>query len=126
MMAAGEPSLIPWATIASWDGSADLLMQQSRDAMDRWIGSPEYRNLLAAAVTIASLKYKDPKLLDILGGRKAVIESPLWQELFAEKMHRTICNVLRSRLGDIPADVEAAIQSVRDEGQLDRAQRPRR
>jgi hypothetical protein len=125
MIATGGPSLVPWATIASWDGPPEVLMQRSREAMDQWIGSPEHRNLLAAAVTLASLKYKDPKLLDILGGRKAVIESPLWQELFAEqfaeKMHRSIGNVLRTRLGDIPADVEAAINSVRDEGQLDRA-----
>jgi hypothetical protein len=100
-------------------------MQGSREAIDQWIGSPEHRNLLAAAVTLASLKYRDPKLLDILGGRKAVIESPLWQELFAEqfaeKMHRSIGNVLRTRLGDIPADVEAVVNSVSDEGQLDRA-----
>jgi hypothetical protein len=129
MIATGEPGLAPWATIASWDGPPEVLMRRSREAMDQWIGSPEHQNLLAAAVTLASLKYRDPKLLNILGGRKAVIESPLWKELFAEqfaeqfaeKMHRTICNVLRTRLGDIPADVEAEINSVRDEGQLDRA-----
>jgi len=129
MMATGEPGLGPWATIARWDGPPEVLMRQSREVMDQWIGSPEHRNLLAAAVTLASLKYQDPKLLDILGGRKAVIESPLWQDLFAEqfaeqvaeKMHRSLCIVLRPRLGEVPADVEAAVKSVRDEEHLDRA-----
>jgi hypothetical protein len=56
-----------------------------------------------------------------------VIDSPLLNEIVAEKFapaaHKMILGVLTDRLGDVPADVEAAVRAIQDEERLDRANR---
>ena len=44
----------------------------------------EKENLLAVTQFLARLRYNDEALFEILGGRKAMIESPLLQELKKE------------------------------------------
>ena len=75
------------------------------------------------AVILARIRYNHPRLLDILGGIQAVIDSPLQREILAEqlalKMHTVVLNLLKDRLGAVPSEVEAAIRTVQDEEQLD-------
>ena len=47
-----------------------------------------------------------------------MIESPLIQEIVAEALHENILEVLRSRFGEIPPDVESRLRSVLDQGRL--------
>jgi hypothetical protein len=47
-----------------------------------------------------------------------MIESPLIQEIVAEALHEAILEVLRSRLGDVSADVEAQLRSVLSQRRL--------
>ena len=41
----------------------------------------EHENLLAVPQVLAGLRYNDPRLFELLGGRDAMIESPVLQEL---------------------------------------------
>ena len=47
-----------------------------------------------------------------------MIESPLIQELLAERMHSDILMVLESRFGSVPQKLAGALQSVADEQKL--------
>jgi hypothetical protein len=64
---------------------------------------------------------KNPDLLSILGEKKAMIESPLIRELTAERSHKHILNLLMSRFGPVPRDLEAEVRSILDEDVLDSA-----
>ena len=44
----------------------------------------EHENRLAVTQILAGLRYNDPRLFQVLGGREPTIESPLLQEFGAE------------------------------------------
>jgi len=44
----------------------------------------EHENMLAVTQILAGLRYNDPRLFELLGGREVVIESPVLQEFVAE------------------------------------------
>lgn len=48
-----------------------------------------------------------------------MIESPLIQELMAERMHRAILRFLTGRFGAPPPEIAVAIQNIQDEQTLD-------
>ncbi len=68
---------------------------------------------------LTRLRHKDSHLLKIFGGQQVMIESPLIQELLAERMHKGILKVLESRFGSIPQDLAIALQTIQDEAKLD-------
>jgi hypothetical protein len=82
----------------------------------------EHENLLAVTQFLARLRYHDPKLFQLLGGRKAMIESPLLDELKAEWARETtrkdILKFLEARFGIAPRALEAELKTV-DEARLD-------
>ncbi len=127
LLAPQEPGLAPWATVARWGGRPEELLRQCRDLIDRRAAPDEREVMLSVAAVLASIRYNDPRLLSILGGKEAMIDTPLMREIITEqhalKTHRIILNLLRDRLGDVPPEVEAAVRSVQDEDQLDRANR---
>lgn len=47
----------------------------------RQLLSADRENLLVVTQVLANLRYNDPRLLTNLGGREAMIESPLIQEI---------------------------------------------
>jgi hypothetical protein len=83
----------------------------------------EAANLLAVTQVLTGLRYNDPRLLAILGGRQVMIESPVLKELEAEwkaeATTRAILRFLRARFGALPAELEAEILGLRDEARLD-------
>jgi hypothetical protein len=67
------------------------------------------------------LRYKNPDLQTILGGKTAVIESPLIREIVAESAHKYSLKVLVTRFGPVPPDVEAEFRSIYDDDVLETA-----
>jgi hypothetical protein len=127
LLAPQDPGLAPWATVARWTGRPEELLRQCRDLIDRKAAPDEYRNMLGVAVALAGIRYNQARLLDILGGEQAMIDSPALNRViakqFALKMHPIILNVLKDRLGDVPPEIEAAVRTIQDEDLLDRANR---
>jgi hypothetical protein len=124
LLAHQEPGLAPWATVAQWDGRPEVLLQRCRDLLERVAGTDEYDKMLTVTAVLASIKYNDPRLLDILGGKDVMIDSPLIREIVAEqyalKAQKMILHLLQARIGEVPADIAAAVRNVQDEGRLDR------
>jgi hypothetical protein len=48
-----------------------------------------------------------------------MIESPLIQELMAERTHKDILRFLAGRFGLVPPEIAAALQSIEDEQAMD-------
>src|SRR5208337_3275510 len=85
----------------------DLVFQQCRARIDEQASPEERENLLAVTQVLAGLRYKEVGLFQLLGGRNAMIESPVLQELKAEwtrdavreAKRRSIIDFLVARFG---------------------------
>ena len=84
LLAAGDVGMIPWVPLAHWDGPPEPIFHQCRARIDQDALPGERENLLAVSQVLAGLRYDDPRLFQILGGREAMIESPVLQQLKAE------------------------------------------
>lgn len=127
LLQAGDVGLIPWVMLADSESSPESLAQQCRDVIDRDAPAGERENLLAVVQVLEKLRYDDvPEVFAILGGKQAVIESPLIDEIVSEAvsdarvatrvetLHDAVCEVLQTRLGNIPENVGSRIRSVSD------------
>jgi hypothetical protein len=114
---------------SSWDrrheigGCRALAGRSSRARIDRDAPPNEHINLLAVTQFLARLRYNDPKLFQILGGRKAMIESPLIDELKAEwtreatidTTQRAIVKFLEARFGVAARALTPTLKTVDDD-----------
>jgi hypothetical protein len=127
LIATREPGLMPWAILAEWDGPPEALFRACREVVDERANSDERPVLLTVMQVLARLWYNDAGLFAILGGRQAMIESPLLEEItaefVAEAMHKTTLNVLGDRFGTVPADLETAVRGIQGADRLDRLTR---
>ena len=78
----------------------------------------EQANLLAMAQIMTRLRYNDPSLLETLGGKQALIESPLIQEIEAASKHECIGLFLEGRFGAVPQELTAQLANVLDREKL--------
>jgi len=83
----------------------------------------ERENLLAVTHFLASLNYNDPKLFQILEGRKAMIESPILKELLNDSeragKRAAIIRVLVARFGSGAREIRALLRPIADDKRLD-------
>jgi hypothetical protein len=115
LLAAPDVGVVVWASLARYEGPPEVLLQRCRDRIERE-GGAQQANLLAVAQVFAGLHYNKPAWLEILGGRKAMIESPVIQEL-AEEFRRAervepIVGFLEARFGAVPPAVTAGLRQV--------------
>jgi hypothetical protein len=126
LLKTGDVGLVPWVMLAESSEPPLALAQRCRDAIDQHAPPAERENLLAVVQVLARLRYNDPSVFAILGGKKVMIESPLidelFDELFAERLaegrHESILEVLKARFGEVPAELENRIRSVQDKDAL--------
>jgi hypothetical protein len=107
------------------------IIRQCRTRIDQVTSPDEHANLLAVTQFLARMRYFDTKLFEILGGGRAMIESPLLQELKAEWTHeakieaarettiRILMKVLVGRFGAKAKALEAEIKAIGDEARLE-------
>jgi hypothetical protein len=114
LLAAGDVGLIPWALLAQYDGPPEALFQECQTRIEQLAPPEEKANLYAVAQVMGRLRYNDPRLLSLLGGKRVMIESPLIQELMAEQKQQDIVEFLEGRFGKAPSEVVLAIQSIKD------------
>ena len=115
LLAAGDVGLVPWATLAQTGEPPEVLLRRCRERIEQ--AAPEERaNLAAVAQVMAGLRYNDASLLTILGGRQAMIESPVLIELLddtrREVLQQAILQFLESRFGAIPESLAVQVRAV--------------
>ena len=104
-------------------GSFSITATRSSASLARDGRPEEHENLLAVSQVLAGLRYNDPKLFQILGGREAMIESPVLQQLKAEwtyEAHRKdVIKFLVARFGDEAKGLRAKLDMIDDEARLE-------
>ncbi len=121
VLATSDPGMMPWVPLMQSADPPEVVLRRCREVIDQHAPAGEREQLLAVTQVFTSLRYKDPNLLSILGGRKAMIESPLIREIVAERSHKDILKFLRNRFGPVPPELEAEVRSILDETVLDAA-----
>ena len=123
LLTAPDVAVVLWALLARYDGPAEVLLQRCRDRIERE-GGEQRENLLAVAQVFARLHFDNPQWLEILGGRKMLIETPLIQEIGAEFARaaqvKTILRFLEARFGSMTPTITAGLEQVKQEEKLDR------
>jgi predicted transposase YdaD len=88
-------------------------------------------NLLAVTQVMARLRFPAPHLLEILGGKKIMIESPLLKELMSESRQEgrqqglqegrqeALIRFLRARFRTVSESLATRLRAIHDETQLD-------
>ncbi len=130
LLGANDVGLIPWVPLASFDGRPEPIFQECRLRIDEQASPEERENLLAVTQVLAGLRYNERALFQILGGRKAMIESPVLQELKEEwtrdaardaalqTSRRDIVDVLAARFGPEAEDLAAELEAIADNARL--------
>src|SRR5438270_434209 len=83
----GGIGLIPWVPLANFQGSPEQIVSRCRAHIDHAASSAdpsEHEDLLAVTQFLLPLRYDKgsallDRLRDLLGGQKAMIESPIYQ-----------------------------------------------
>src|SRR5262249_42536477 len=71
LLAMDDVGVVPWVPLAQLDQAPDVLLRECRERIDRQASPDERVNLLAVAQVLARLRYNDPGILSIFGGRQA-------------------------------------------------------
>jgi hypothetical protein len=121
LLAAPSVGVAPWALLAHYDGPPEVLLQRCRDRIDRE-GGTQTANLLAVAQVFAQLHYNKPEWLEILGGTKIMIMSPLIQEIVTESKRvaqvEAVLRFLEVRFSAVTPTIAAGLQQVKDTEKL--------
>jgi hypothetical protein len=122
LLEAQDVGLIPWVPLTKFDDSPTPIFRECRRRIDRDAPGDEHDNLLAVTQVLAGLRYNDPKLFQILGGRKAMIESPVLKEFIAENTRETlrkaISGFLIGRFGPAARKLQRPLELIEDESEL--------
>ena len=103
--------------------SYDPLFQQCWARIDEEAPPEERENLLASTQALAGLQYNEVGLFQLLGGRNAMIESPVLQELKAEWTREavrearrgTLVDILVARFGPEAEEIEIQLETIADD-----------
>jgi hypothetical protein len=126
LLAMGDIGLVPWVPLARSSASPERVIRRCRALIDRQAPPSERADLLVVTQFLTRLRYNDPGLFQILGGRKAMIESPLYQELKEEwsrevarkAMTEDVIAVLVARFGTKAELLDTELKAIDDEIRL--------
>jgi predicted transposase YdaD len=123
LLALGDVALLPWVPLAKLSGPPDRIVERCKARIDHEVPSPERQDLLTVAQFLLRLRYDKetvPRLQELLGGREAMLESPLYQEIVEEArregetraMQRDILDLLEIRFGPEAKDLEVELNAI--------------
>lgn len=122
LLASNDVGVIPWVPLTHFTQGPANVLRRCRERIDEAATPEERGNLLAVTQIMAGLRYNDPGLLAILGGKLAMIESPVLMELLQERERATrqadILSALKRRFGTVPDDLATRVRSIQDDNRL--------
>jgi hypothetical protein len=122
MLACPDVGVVPLIPLTSFEGPTEPLLRRCRERIDRE-GGEHRANLLAVSQTFTKLRFPQQEFLDLLGGNRVMIESPLIKEIVEkadrQRQRKAIETVVRARLGSLPDSARASLEGVTEEATLD-------
>ena len=94
VLATADPGLMPWVPLMEAADPPEVVLRRCREVIDQNAPADEHEGLITVTQVFTRLRYKDPNLLTILGGKTVMIESPLIREIVAERSHKDILDLL--------------------------------
>lgn len=85
LLASGDVGLIPWVPLAKLNRPAREVVAECRRRIDESTPKSKQNDLLSVMQVLLSLRFRDRRLFQLLGGKRAMIESPLIDELVDER-----------------------------------------
>jgi hypothetical protein len=113
-----DAGVLPWAVLTRYAGPPEALLKKCRERIEQLARPSEQTDLLAVAQVLARLRFKDPELLALLGGRRVMMESPLIKEIQAETRQEDILRLLENRFGTIPLEITSHLRKILSEKKL--------
>src|SRR5262249_37545649 len=104
--------------LTQFDGTPEALLEECSRRINLQAPRDEQDNLLAVSQVLAGLRFQNPELLSLLGGKRVMIESPVLKQIIAESKQDDIAQVLEARFGTAPSDVTARLRKIRSEKRL--------
>lgn len=114
LLASDDPGLIPWVPLCRFDGPPEPILRECRRQIDRLAPPEEHGNLIAVIQVLTGLRYNDPGLLKLLGGREAMIESPVLQEIVQEAVDKALAKAHEDREKAVAEAREKAVAEARE------------
>jgi len=138
LLAMKDVGNIPLVPLSRIDGPPEEVLRECGLRIEQQAPENERANLLAVTQILTQMRYNEKRLLDLLGGRQAMIESPLIQELLADRevvgtspilqellaeemlkqSKEYIAEELQDRFGTVSAEILTALQSLTDQPRL--------
>ena len=85
LLQTGDIGLVPWLPLTDFADPPEKMIERCRDLIDEGAPPGEKANLLAVTQVLAYLRYNSMELLEVLGGRKVMLEVPYLDEIVMEK-----------------------------------------
>jgi predicted transposase YdaD len=114
LLDANDIGMVPWVPLTKFREPPEVVLQECRRRIDEQAPANERANFLAVTQVMSRLRYNSLDLMALFGGREAMIESPLIQELLAEEKHGDILRVLTDRFGAVPPAITTSLRSIQD------------
>jgi hypothetical protein len=112
---------VPLVPLMHYSGPPEPLLRRCRERIDRE-GGAQRANLLAVTQSLMKLRFPQQALLDILGGSRAMIESPLIKEIVEkadlEARRKVIEEDIQARFGSMPDSARASLQGLTETSKL--------
>jgi hypothetical protein len=121
-LAQGDVGVTPWVPLMHFDGPPESLLERCAEKIEREAHPKDQADLLIVSQVLSGLRFPDPELLRLLGGKETMFlsESPVLQKLIAETLHDAIREALKARFGTMPRDVSRLLREIRDAKKLTR------
>jgi predicted transposase YdaD len=122
LLGCADVGVVPWVPLTQFPGSPQTLLQRCRERIDRE-GGEQRANLLAVTQVLTRLRFPQRELLDLFGGCRAMIESPLIKEIVEntdrKRQRAMIEAAIQVRFGALPEAARASLEGLKEEATLD-------
>ena len=113
-----DVGVTPWVPLMHFDGPPESLLERCAEKIEREAHPKERADLLAVSQVMTGLRFPDPELLRLFGGKEPMIESPLLQKMRAETLQEAILVLLKDRFDTVPRNVNKPLREIIDEKKL--------
>lgn len=114
----GDVGVTPWIPLMDFSGLPETLIERCAEKIEHQAHPKDRADLLVVSQVMAGLRFPDPALLQLFGGQRPMIESPLIQKVIAETIHQNILDVLKVRFETVPRNVTKPLREILDEKKL--------